>query len=311
MLLAVQELRNACSVVAARARHVTIDVEAIGAYAAGLPLPEGAAGAADLAADDASSSGDREQRAAFWLALDAVNFGSGWFPTLRKPPGRSGYQTISSALRDHAQRAGPWTADELSRLDAPAVAGVLGQDPAHELMDLYAQSLRDLGEHVAAEHDHSFAAVVDHAAGSAVALARRLGCWRCFADCSRYEEVALPFLKRAQIAAADLDRAGVTRFDDLDRLTMFADNLVPHVLRLDGILSFDAGLVERIDNGELIAHDSQAEIEIRACSVHAVDLIVAARPQTSAAQVDQLLWQRGQQPRYKASPRHRSRCTAY
>jgi hypothetical protein len=45
--------------------------------------------------------------------------------------------------------------------------------------------------------------------------------------------------------------------------------------------------------------------------VHAVELIVTARPGTTAAQVDQLLWQRGQQPRYKAVPRHRSRCTAY
>jgi hypothetical protein len=324
MLPVVQELRNACSVVAARARHVTIDLDAIDAYAAGLPLPEGAADALDAAAgdpagaptddaagDDASPGGDREQRAAFWLALDAVNFGSGWFPTLRKPPGRSGYQTISSALRARAQRAGPWTAGELSQLDARTVAGVLDQDPGHELMDLYAQSLRDLGEHVSAEHDHSFAAVVDDASGSAVALARRLGGWRCFSDCSRYEDVVLAFLKRAQIAAADLDRAGVARFGDLDRLTMFADNLVPHVLRLDGILSFDPGLVERIDNGELIGHDSPAEIEIRACSVHAVELIVGARPGTSAARVDQLLWQRGQQPRYKASPRHRSRCTAY
>ena len=46
----------------------------------------------------------------------------------------------------------------------------------------------------------------------------------------------MPFLKRAQIAAADLCRAGVAEFADLGELTMFADNLVPHVLRLDGIL---------------------------------------------------------------------------
>jgi hypothetical protein len=94
---------------------------------------------------------------------------------------------------------------------------------------------------------------------------------------------------------------------------MFADNLVPHVLRLDGVLRFDPELVARIDREELIAHDSPEEIEIRACAVHAVELLVAARgdPALTAAQADQLLWQRGGQPRYKASPRHRSRCTAY
>ena len=39
------------------------------------------------------------------------------------------------------------------------------------------------------------------------------------------------FYKRAQIVASDLALAGVAEFDDLDRLTIFADNLVPHVLR--------------------------------------------------------------------------------
>jgi len=43
----------------------------------------------------------------------------------------------------------------------------------------------------------------------------------------------------------------------------------------------------------------------------AVELMVAARPGSYAAEIDQALWQRGREPFYKASPRHRSRCTAY
>ena len=64
---------------------------------------------------------------------------------------------------------------------------------------------------------------------------------------------------------------------------------------------------------ELIVHGSPEEVEIRACAVHAVELIAASASPTAltAAALDQLLWQRGQEPRYKASPRHRSRCTAY
>jgi Potential Queuosine, Q, salvage protein family len=105
----------------------------------------------------------------------------------------------------------------------------------------------------------------------------------------------------------------VACFRDLNRLTMFADNLVPHVLRLDGILRFDPELVARIDREELIAHGSAEEVEIRACAVHAVELLVTAVPGSglSAAALDQVLWHRGQQPRYKAAARHRSRCTAY
>ncbi len=99
--------------------------------------------------------------------------------------------------------------------------------------------------------------------------------------------------------------------NDIGRLTIFADNLVPHVLRLDGVLRFDEGLVARIERAELIDHGSPEEVEIRACAVHAVELIAAERPDACAADLDKFLWNRGQWERYKARPRHRSRCTAY
>jgi hypothetical protein len=38
------------------------------------------------------------------------------------------------------------------------------------------------------------------------------------------------------LAAADLHRAGVADLPGLDRLTAFADNLVPHVPRVDSTL---------------------------------------------------------------------------
>ena len=205
------------------------------------------------------------------------------------------------------------TPEQLALLEPAEVARILGQDPDHDLMGLYARSLNDLGARL--RDAGGVTAVIDAAEGSATAFARRLGSWNCFADSSPYDELTVPFLKRAQIAAADLHRAGAARFADLDRLTMFADNLVPHVLRLDSVLAFDPGLVARIEAEQLIAHDSPEEVEIRACALHAVELIVAALRHSgvsvTAADVDQLLWNRGQLPRYKAVPRHRSRCTAY
>jgi putative queuosine salvage protein len=297
----VDDLRSACAHVAAHATHVTVDESAIVPYGANL--------ACSRAPEHPLDEPRREERAGAVLTLDAINFGSGWFPTLRKREGLSGYNTIAAAWREHPTPR----AHELAGIDARTVARRLGQEPSHQLMALYAASLRDLAVHVETEHDGSFAAL-STSTPSAVALAHRLGGWRCFADTSRYGELEIPFLKRAQIAAADLARAGVTCPSDLDRLTMFADNLVPHVLRLDGVLHFDSDLVGRIDTGELIEHGSPEEVEIRACGLHAVELIVAARAATApitAAEVDECLWNRGQQPRYKAVPRHRSRCTAY
>ena len=303
------ELRSACAEVARRARHVTIDREAIGRYAAALSLSRDP-GAPDP--DVHLVEGSREKLAAFWLTLDAINFGSGWFPTLRKREGRSGYFTVAGGIRERFEENGPWTAPELATIEAEQLAAVLGQDPGHELMRLFARSLRDLGDHIGRDYDGRFGAVIDGAARSAATLVTTLARWCCFEDTSQYEGIPVPFLKRAQIAPADLSLAGIARFDDLGRLTMFADNLVPHVLRLDGVLVFVPALVERIERGELIEHGSPEEVEIRACAVHAVELIAAARRgRVTAAEIDQHLWNRGQLAPYKARPRHRSRCTAY
>ena len=300
------ELRTACAEVARRARHVAIEYQSIGPYAASLPLES------EPGPPEPRLHGTREELAAFWLVLDAINFGSGWFPTLRKRPGRSGYFTIAGGVHDRFYAYGPWRAEELATISAREVAAVLGQDPDHELMGLFARSLQDLGVHVAGGYNGRFADVVNSAGACAVTLVATLARWRCFEDTSEFEGIAVPFLKRAQIASADLALAGVARFGDLERLTIFADNLVPHVLRLDGVLRFEPSLVERIESGELLEHGSAEEVEIRACAVHAVELIVRQRGSgVSAAGLDRLLWHRGQQPRYKSRPRHRSRCTAY
>ena len=302
------DLRSACARIADRAAYVRIDPERASAYIGTLPVGAPSPGPDP---DAHLTEGTREELAAFWLTLDAINFGSGWFPTLCKRDGRSGYFTVATGVRDRFATHGPWSAGELAGIDAGEVARVLGQDPDHELVALFARSLNDLGRRVDADHGGAFAAVPDAAESSAVALVDRLAEWDSFADTSHYDGLSVPFLKRAQITAADLARAGVAAFHDLDRLTMFADNLVPHVLRLDRVLTYDSALVERIERGELIEHDSREEIEIRACALHAVELIAAERAGAPAADIDAVLWERGHQTRYKDSPRHRSRCTAY
>jgi hypothetical protein len=302
----VEEIREGCAWVASRATHVTIDEAAVPAYAAALPSAHAPN------PEDRLLDGAPQLRAAFHLTLDAINFGSGWFPTLRKRDGRSGYWTIALGLRDRFAAHGAWSAAELRDLGASEIAAALGQDPQHELMALFARSLNDLGAHVEADRGGDFLAVAEAAGGSAVALAERLASWDCFADASPYAGRRVPFYKRAQIAAADLHHAGVADFAaDLHRLTLFADNLVPHVLRLDGILRFDAALLARIEAAQLLAHDSPEEVEMRACAVQAVELIVQARPDLIAQHVDRVLWTKGGGARYKAVPRPRARCTAY
>jgi hypothetical protein len=300
-------VRAACAWVAGQARSVTIDELAVEPYAVAL-----AASPEPPPPDLPLADGDRESRTAFVLCLDAINFGSGWWPTIRKRPGCSGYSTIEAGLAERFRAEGAWSARELTQLTASNVAWVTGQDRAHPLMEQYAGVLRDVGASVLAEHAGSFGAIVDAAGGSAVVLADLLAGWDVFADVSTYDGQPVPFYKRAQIAAADIDRFGVAKLHDTERLTAFADNLIPHVLHVDGVLRLDPALEEAIDAGDLLVHGSPEEVELRACAVHAIELLSAAtNGQLSPAQIDAALWNRGSAARYKSRSRPRSRNTAY
>ena len=133
---------------------------------------------------------------------------------------------------------------QLQRLTQADCTRIFGQDPAgnvavDELMGLFARALGDLGRYVEARFGGSFRALVEAAEGRAERLVSIL------AEMPFYQDVG--FYKRAQLTAADLSVAHVATFSDLDRLTIFADNLVPHVLRVDGILEYAPGLLERIE----------------------------------------------------------------
>jgi hypothetical protein len=301
-----ERVRAAVAWVADRAKFVEIDHALIPAYAAGLRR-----GAANAVPASELVEADRESKAAFAVCLNAINFGSGWWPTIRKRPGHSGYATIAAGVTEMFSSRGPWTVDELTAMDAETIAAVVDQDPSHPLMSQFAASLRNVGTHLLVDHGGSFEAVVDAAAGSTVALTDLIANWDAFADTSVYEGMLIPFYKRAQLAAADLVRSSAAELTDLDRLTAFADNLLPQVLRVDRVLQLDPGLTSRIEDGELLEHGSPEEVELRACAVHAVELLSRAAPELSPVEIDAALWLRGGGLHYKLRPRPRCRNTAY
>jgi hypothetical protein len=270
---------------------VRIDLDALEALDPG-PAP-------DLDPQRHYLEGPADDVAAYLLVLDAINFGSGWFPTLRKRVGCSGYFTVAWALADRWRAGAGWTNADLRAMRIEDVADTLGQRRDHELMALYAQALRELGAFLGARHALD---LVAEARGSAARLAADLaGGMALWHDAG--------FFKRAQIVGSDLALAGVARFDDLDALTIFADNLVPHVLRCEGVLVYDERLAAHIDAERLLRPGPQ-EREIRACAVHACAQI-AQRSGMTERDVDNALWYRGQRPEYKARPRHRCRTVYY
>jgi Queuosine salvage protein len=283
------EVRARSATIAASARHVSIDLDRLGAIEPGPPPA--------LDPERHFLEGSREDVAAYLLTLDAINFGSGWFPTLRKRPGSSGYYTVAWALADHFRAHGPWSNEDLRALTAPEVAEALGQDRGHELMGLYARALNQLGDWLG---KRTALAAVD--TGSAERLAEQLA-----RGMPLFDDAG--FWKRAQIVPNDMALAGIAEYADLDGLTIFADNLVPHVLRVDGVLVYDDELAARVDRGDLLEPGAE-EREIRACAVHACELI-AAELSVPPRTLDTWLWNRGQEPRYKALSRHRCRTVFY
>jgi hypothetical protein len=289
------DVRRSCAEIAEHAWSVRIDLAALDGVE---PRPPPA-----LDPEHHYLEGSPQDVAAYLLTLDAINFGSGWFPSLRKREVDgspvSGYTTVAWGLADRFRAHGPWTNAQLLTMRTDEIAAVLDQDRDHELMALYAQALRELGRFLGERSALDLAA---EAGGQAPRLAGMLASgMTMFADRG--------FYKRAQIAANDLALAGVAKLSALDELTIFADNLVPHVLRCDGVLVYEERLAAHIDAGRRLRLGPQ-EREIRACAVHACELL-AKRSGVPPRVLDTWLWNRGQAPEFKARPRHRCCCVYY
>ena len=317
----IEQVRTSCRAVAERATHVRINYDRIRHYATSLPVGQAISPELDphihyLDHGDAT--------VAYVLMLDTINFGSGYFPYLRKRPGMSGYFSSAASLTDFFKAQGSPTAEKISQLSPGECTRILGQDPDNEiiqeLMQLFAAALNELGQYLIGGFGGSYLELVKAADSSAEHLVSLLVKMPFFSDVQRYHDLNVHFYKRAQLTAADLSIAlkgqGLGFFHDLHEMTMFADNLVPHVLRMDGILLYDENLTARIDSEELIPSGSPEEVEIRACALHAVELMARALKEAgydvSPVGLDYVLWNRGQQPYYKrVKPRHRTRTVFY
>jgi len=294
------------------AKHVKIREDRIAAYAATLPN----APPANVLDGQHHYSGDAEGTACYILALDSVNFGSGYQRHLVMEGWEliddSLYFSISSRLKNFFDRHGPLTARHMSSIDTDeciALFELNGKGAySFEFARLCALALRELGQTVVQRHDGSCLDFVRSSGGSAASMVRLLASMHHFNDVHEYRGHIIPFYKRAQIAAADLHlafaRLGETLFSDIGRLTMFPDNGVPHVLRTDGLLDYTQDLAARIGRGENIPMGSEEEVEIRACAGHVVEQL-AFHKNMIPMSVDHILWHKSvEDPRYREAPAH-------
>src|SRR5215218_8847036 len=140
---------------------------------------------------------------AFQLTLDTVNFGSGYFPHVRKRPGMSGYFTVAASLKERWERNGRLSGSELRAITTSDCAVLFGQEgntgPAQELMALFAQALNDLGWWLGRQYDDDPLGPIEAADQSAGRLVKLVSDMPLFRDVSSYEGTEVPLYKRAQI----------------------------------------------------------------------------------------------------------------
>ena len=260
-----------------------------------------------------------EETAAYVIALDSVNFGSAYFKVAQSCGIDLEYNQIAGALKN---------AFAANRLNVPMKWAYATPHECHEvfgiphgkherldeLMARFASHLHETGRRIIADHGGSVMGLLASAGNSAANLVNIIGAWPTFRDVTTYKGREVAIYKRAQILAADiylgLQDQSPAAFHDMDVLTIFADNMVPHVLRHDGVLRYAPALAEKIDSGVMIESGSAEETEIRMAGIHAVELMknAAAREgsRVTSVNLDHILWNRGYEAGIYAHPTHRT-----
>lgn len=317
------EIKEKCAFVADNNAHVRVCYDQIANYVDDLSAAD-IMGLSAVWDTNWHYFADIEPTLSYMVALDCINFGSGYFSTLKKREGEtSGYVTVAMALKDRYVQK-PITARDFTNITAKDCADIFDQDIDQEdmldLMGKFAGALQDMGTYIVQEYQGLFSAFIEAAEGSADRLVGQIACIAPFHDVSRYQGQNIPIYKRAQILVGDLYTAfegqGPGKFNDIHDLTIFADNVVPHVLRYDGLLSYTDELAGRIDSGDYLLADEDAEIALRACSIHAAQKIIEefrarGNQDIYAMHLDHWLWHRGHEVAYTGKKRHHTKTTDY
>ncbi len=266
-----------------------------------------------------------EAQANYVVTLDALNFGSGLSPRWKEFEAAqlvqgSLYKTVADTLRREAEAGNPLDARFAAEATPSQLATMFGIPADFELLQMFAASLNELGQWVINQYSASYVNLIEATDFKAAGLVELLGAnLKYFDDQAIYKPDGLPvyFYKRAQILANDLYLAFEGKswgaFADIEQLTMFADNLLPHYFRMEGVLSYEPSLEQAIEAGEYLPAGSTAEVELRANAVQCVEIICQYLRENQPgqipifpAQLDSYLWNYSQSRRIKSRPRHRT-----
>ena len=233
----------------------------------------------------------------------------------------SGYWALAASLKRAMEERIPiHEAKTLTWLDRKTLAYIFRGSGQIPLLDERLKNLRQAGQVLLDRFQGTFIHVLEEAKGSAVELVFLVAAeFPSFNDIATHMGETVYFFKRSQILTHDLwctfsgDSWG--SFSELDQLTAFADYKLPQVLRQLGIIRYEAELAARINRLEHIPPGSLEEVEIRAATIWAVEVLrqelMRRGRKVTSAQLDNWLWNLGQDDSYRSLPYHRTRSIFY
>ncbi|KAE7999708.1 hypothetical protein FH972_004113 [Carpinus fangiana] len=206
----------------------------------------------------------------YLFVLDALNF-CFW------PDKDLNYDNLASGLKAALQNdKSVFDADHLQKITGPQLRELLRWPRPLPLEDERVRLLHEVGFELERSFDGKASNLVKSCGKSAVKLVALVTRhFPGFRDHSLYKGHQVFLYKRAQIFIADLWGAfkgqSYGEFNDIGSITIMADYIVPAVLRQLGVLRYSSTLASTIEANSEIGPGSEEEVELRACSVHAVE----------------------------------------
>lgn len=303
-------VRETTAWVVGRAEHVAIDAAALDAFAAEL--------AAEPDFDAELHLADPQ----YLLVVDTLNFCFWPDADIAGNGAPLEYADLARGIKQSvAEDPRCLDAARLASIDAEGVRRLVRWPRPLPLAERRAALLRETGAALLWLYGGSAAALVRAARGNAVALVHLvLEAMLGFRDTAEYAGKTIHFYKRAQIFAGDVHGAfggaGLGALSGMEQLTAFADYRLPQLLRARGVLAYAPDLARRVDAREELDAGSPEEVEIRACTIAAVERLRAAVGARTGRDVpafamDWRLWEAGERARDALPPHHRVRTTFY
>ncbi|HIC92775.1 MAG TPA: hypothetical protein EYP09_00795 [Anaerolineae bacterium] len=312
---------ESCRFVAERSEKVHIDQEAVGRFCRelvgrGVEVPSW---------DFQHHFFDGTERTVNWLlVLDGLNFC--FWPEPRweieyEGERLRGYFALAASLKRAVEEGFPLLdAEHLRNISLSELAHIFQGRGEIPLLEERLRILRELGEVLSEKYGGRACSLVEKAGKRAADLARGLvEDFPSFRDEALYRGHGVRFYKRAQIFVADLYWSfGGKGWGDLagmEELTVFADYKLPQVLREAGVLKYGLELAEKVDGRVPLTAGGQEEVEIRANTVWAAELIRRSLAEMGvslrAFELDCILWSMSKGEGFRARPHHRVLTTFY